>query len=423
MKTFTSSSGLVLGSLFLLQNLVLACNPLTAGTCPAVTALGTTVNVDFTAGASTQLPGSYNTITYESDGVHLSVTKQGDSPILISPWYIMFGRFEVVFKSATGVGMVSSAILQSDDLDEIDWELLGATPAEAQTNYFGRGVTETYDREVTVASATSQTAFNTYVIDWNADRIIWSINGVALRTLYAANADVDSSGRSEYPQTPMQIKIGAWAGGDPSNPSGTITWAGGQINYADGPYTMIVKSVSVSDYSTGSQYSYNSGGNGSWHDITATGGTVLGASSGSTASTTASSKSVASSTASSTSPASSTASTSTSASAVSSSTLPSSYETFPTTTSSSSLVDTHTGWPWVASTTGTTTASTAAATTNIMSYSSAASSSVSKAQPLSYIYPRISKHLLIPLPSVCGSGRLLGSLVLAVVGSFILFPS
>lgn len=386
MKSSSATFTLLSASLLLTQNVVLACNPLTAGTCPPVTALGKTVNIDFTSGASTQLPASYNTVTYQSDGVHLSVTKQGDSPILISPWYIMFGRFEVVFQSATGAGMVSSAILQSDDLDEIDWELLGANPTQAQTNYFGRGVTETYDREVTVTAATATSAFNTYVIDWNQDRIIWSINGVALRTLYAANADVDSSGRSEYPQTPMQVKIGAWAGGDPSNPSGTITWAmGGQpgtINYAAGPYSMIVKSVSVEDYSTGSQYSYNAGTNGSWHDITATGGTVLGASSGSSASSVAASQPAASSSTTRATSASVASSSANMPVASSSATLSTSYETFPTSTSilSSSSINTRTGWPWVATSTATYPASSAAqTTTNSMSYSSAGSSSVSKA--------------------------------------------
>jgi hypothetical protein len=33
----------------------------------------------------------------------------------------MFGYFEVVMRAANGTGIISTAILESDDLDEIDW--------------------------------------------------------------------------------------------------------------------------------------------------------------------------------------------------------------------------------------------------------------------------------------------------------------
>ena len=54
-------------------------------------------------------------------------------------------------------------------------------------------------------------------------------------------------------------------------------WATGTTgvytNYASGPYSMVVKSIAVTDYSTGSQYTY-SGTDGTWQSITAVGGTV-----------------------------------------------------------------------------------------------------------------------------------------------------
>ncbi len=43
-------------------------------------------------------------------------------------------------KAAPGAGIVSSVVLESDDLDEIDWEWVGATAGEAQSNYFGKGI-------------------------------------------------------------------------------------------------------------------------------------------------------------------------------------------------------------------------------------------------------------------------------------------
>lgn len=71
----------------------------------------------------------------------------------------------------------------------------------------------------------------------------------------------------------MMIKMGAWAGGDAGNTQGTIGWAGGLTDYSKGPFTMQVKSISVTDYSTGTQYKY-SGNTGTWQSIVAVGGTV-----------------------------------------------------------------------------------------------------------------------------------------------------
>ena len=52
-----------------------------------------------------------------------------------------------------------------------------------------------------------------------------------------------------------------------------IAWAGGQTNYANGPYTMQVKSISVTDYSTGSQYTYGDE-SGNWQSIKSSGGSI-----------------------------------------------------------------------------------------------------------------------------------------------------
>src|ERR1700712_1631028 len=163
----------------------------------------------------------------------------------------MFGKVEVVAKAAPGAGIVSSFVLQSDDLDEIDWEWLGGDPDEVQTNYFGKGLTGSYNRGGFHSDAGSQTCFKTYTIDWNANQIVWQINGVTVRALSAANAEPN-----QYPQTPMQVKIGSWSGGDSANAPGTITWARGPTDYSKGPFSMLVKSLSVTDYSTGTQYQY-----------------------------------------------------------------------------------------------------------------------------------------------------------------------
>ncbi len=171
--------------------------------------------IDFSQGPSDSFSAIGNP-TYDSNGVSFTVAQPGDSPQLVSNWYIMFGRVEFVAKAAPGVGIVSSAVLQSDTLDEIDWEWLGADSGQVQTNYFGKGQTTTYNRGAFHPNPNNQGAFHTYTIDWTSERIVWQIDGVNVRALEQGAA------QGQYPQTPMQVKVGVWSGGDSSNAPGTI---------------------------------------------------------------------------------------------------------------------------------------------------------------------------------------------------------
>jgi hypothetical protein len=74
--------------------------------------------------------------------------------------YLFFGRVTAVLEAAAGAGIVSAFILQSDDLDEIDWEWLGGDTAHVQSNYFSKGDTTTYDRGQTHNVNTPQTTFH-----------------------------------------------------------------------------------------------------------------------------------------------------------------------------------------------------------------------------------------------------------------------
>jgi hypothetical protein len=227
------------------------------------------IHVDFTKGAVNSFTGIGNP-TYGSDGVTFSVSGQGHSPQLNSVFYIMFGRVEVTMKAAPGAGIVSSLVLQSDDLDEIDMEWLGADSTEVQTNYFGKGQTTTYNRGQFHKTPENQSKFQTYTIDWTSDRIIFSVGGTVVRTLKASEAEAN-----QYPQTPMQVKFGAWSGGDSSNAPGTVEWARGPTNFAAGPFSMTVKSIAITDYSTGKEYRYKNT-SGSWQSIEAVGGQING---------------------------------------------------------------------------------------------------------------------------------------------------
>ncbi|KAI7287989.1 cell wall glucanase [Hortaea werneckii] len=244
------------------------CNPLQSSDCPPDAALGQSIGVDFANGRSDQFSPTGNP-TYDSNGVSLSVAQQGDAPTLISDWYIMFGRVEITMKSAPGQGIVSSVVLQSNDLDEIDWEWVGTATQQVQSNYFGKGQTGSYNRAALHDAPDCQNTWHKYTIDWTSDEIVWQIDGTTVRALKAQ----DSLG--PYPQTPMQVKFGIWAGGDPSNPQGTIDWAGGLTDYTAGPYSMLVDSISVTDYSTGSEYTW-SDQSGAWTSIKSNGGQING---------------------------------------------------------------------------------------------------------------------------------------------------
>lgn len=241
------------------------CNPTIRTDCPPDSALARTVNIDLSSASDSFTPQSNP--TYGKDGVSFTISKSGDAPQITSKWYIMFGKVDVVLKAAPGAGIVSSFVMQSDTLDEIDWEWLGADPDEVQTNYFGKGQTTSYNRGAFHADAGSQSGFKTYTIEWTPEQIVWQIDGVTVRTLEPANAE------NQYPQSPMQIKFGAWAGGDPANAAGTIEWARGPTDYSKGPFTMQVKSLKVADYSTGSTYSYGDT-SGTWKSIKSNGGVI-----------------------------------------------------------------------------------------------------------------------------------------------------
>ncbi|XPS73364.1 Licheninase [Ascochyta lentis] len=243
-----------------------SCNP-TEKTCPKDTALSSsTYTHDFTTSGADDDAWNVTAgnVTYTSSGAEFTITKSGDAPTIRSKWYILFGRVSFFIKAAPGTGIVSSAILQSDVLDEIDWEWLGGTDyaSKVQSNYFGKGNTTDYNRAAWTAVSGAQTKTHNYTVTWTSSATTWYIDQVAVRTLNYADA---LSGKN-YPQTPMDIRIGSWAGGDSANDEGTIEWAGGATNYDDGPFTMYLEKIEVVNENPGASYSYGDK-TGDWESI------------------------------------------------------------------------------------------------------------------------------------------------------------
>ncbi|OGM46747.1 extracellular cell wall glucanase Crf1/allergen Asp F9 [Aspergillus bombycis] len=244
------------------------CNPLKQSGCEPNPGMGSNFNSDFTTGDGSL--GGWTTtagkVTTGGQGAEFTLAKKGDAPTIDTSGFFLFGKVEVVMKAAPGQGIVSSIVLESSALDEIDWEALGGDTTQIQTNYFGKGDTSSYDRATFVNMASPQADYHTYTIDWNKDQTTWSVDGNVVRTL---NYN-DAKGGSRYPQTPMRLRLGIWAGGDPGNAPGTIEWAGGKTDYNQAPFTMYVKSVNIVNYNPSDSYTY-SDNSGSWQSVKGSG--------------------------------------------------------------------------------------------------------------------------------------------------------
>jgi hypothetical protein len=85
--------------------------------------MGSSFTSDFTTGDGA-LGGWATTsgkVTTGGQGGEFTLAKRGDAPTIDTSGYFLFGKVEVVMKAAPGTGIVSSIVLESDALDEIDW--------------------------------------------------------------------------------------------------------------------------------------------------------------------------------------------------------------------------------------------------------------------------------------------------------------
>ncbi|KAJ5167438.1 glycosidase crf1 [Penicillium canariense] len=256
------------------------CNPLDK-TCPADA--GTTeskMTFDFTqASGLSKWKTTANTVNAGSNGAAFTIHKRGEAPTIETDFYILFGEVSVTMMAAPGQGIVSSIVFESDDLDEIDWEALGGDTTTIETNYFGKGDTTTYNRATWPAVSNPQTTFHTYTVNWQKDQTVWSIDGNPVRTLKYS----DAQGGARYPQTPMRVRLGVWAGGDSANGEGTIEWAGGETDYSQAPFSMYVKSVEITNANPADSYTYTDN-TGSYESIKLSGAVALSETSSSSSS-------------------------------------------------------------------------------------------------------------------------------------------
>ena len=239
-----------------------SCSPLNA-TCPDDPALGTTFNQSFSSDSSFD-SGLWNFTAgqaeFSDEGATFQIAASGESVTAQTSFYIFWGRTEVWMKAAAGTGIISSLVLLSDDLDEIDWEIMGGNTTYVENNYYAKGnQSERNAKYIPLANA--QSGFHNYTVDWTEERLEWHLDGQLVRTVSPGDAD------GAYPQTPSYFKMGIWAGGDPKEPEGVRQWAGGDTDYSQGPFIMTIANITITDYTkNASTYTYGDH-SGSWESI------------------------------------------------------------------------------------------------------------------------------------------------------------
>ncbi|KAI0117591.1 glycoside hydrolase family 16 protein [Hypoxylon sp. NC0597] len=243
------------------------CNPLQASCQPKKALPNGNYYIDFTKQTSPPqdwIIANDEAVNFTSNGAELVYAKQGDAPSMWTNFYMLGGRYDIEMKIAPGQGVISSAALWSDTQDEIDYEFsgnqFGQTPFPPQdgmwaveTNVFAQG--KMWDGAATYQKALYKPAeqFHKYSVEWDEDHMNWYVDDKVVRTIQTK----DTPSGFAFPQSPMKLQLGVWGGGDPSNSYWTKQWAGGEIDLKGAPYTMYVKSVSITNKYPACQYRYN----------------------------------------------------------------------------------------------------------------------------------------------------------------------
>ncbi|KAJ8121326.1 hypothetical protein ONZ43_g2190 [Nemania bipapillata] len=233
------------------------CNPLHAD-CPTKNAWPEdNYYIDFTK--ETGPPENWiiannEVVKFTAQGAEFTYGKRGDAPNMWTDFYMLGGRYDAVMQIAPGQGIISNAILSSDIQDEIDWEFSGNQHGEKPfpppdgkwtvgTNIYSQG--QMWDGAATYQKDAYKptTQFHTYSVEWDENHMNWYVDNQVVRSVQASSIPAGSI----FPQSPMKLQLGVWAGGDPANNYWTIQWAGGEIDMKGAPYTMVVRSVNITN--------------------------------------------------------------------------------------------------------------------------------------------------------------------------------
>ncbi|KAK9703858.1 putative glycosidase CRH2 [Basidiobolus ranarum] len=147
--------------------------------------------------------------------------------------WIQYGTVTAKVKTASVTpGVVTSFIIRSSEGDEIDFEWVGKSPNDVQTNYYYyKDQKDWRNMNSTSVGSDTSAGFNEYKFQWEEEFIKWYVNNKLVRTLYKKDTYDEKSKVYKYPSQLAQVKFGIWDGGRGSN--GTEYWAGGPTNWSN----------------------------------------------------------------------------------------------------------------------------------------------------------------------------------------------
>ncbi|GEQ72312.1 hypothetical protein JCM33374_g5999 [Metschnikowia sp. JCM 33374] len=187
------------------------------------------------------------------DAILLQMPNQSTGSVISSTKYLWFGKIGATMKSSRGKGVIAAFITFSDVQDEIDYEFLGYNLTYPQNNYYAKGILN-YTNTGSFAISDTFDNWHYYEIDWQEDKITWSVDGKSVRQLEKSATWNSTTNRYDFPATPSRVQFSLWPGGSTLNGLGTIEWAGGEIDWNSqdiqeyGYYYAYVKNVSVQTY-------------------------------------------------------------------------------------------------------------------------------------------------------------------------------
>ncbi|KAI0689494.1 concanavalin A-like lectin/glucanase [Cytidiella melzeri] len=163
-----------------------------------------------------------------------------------STFTVLYGKVSFEVSAPTEPGVVTAAILIANQHDEIDIELLGGDPRHWQSNIFTTSPKDqqplwgVFGEIEDLPKNSDIDSTHNYTIDWNEERIVWSVDGSVVRTLHKSQTNIN--GTYHFPSHAARVQLGIW---DASNPSGTSEWARGPINWSSAPHKMAATFRSV----------------------------------------------------------------------------------------------------------------------------------------------------------------------------------
>jgi len=204
-------------------------------------------------------------VVYQNDALLLTMAESTVGTLLTSTHYVWYGKITATMMASAGKGVVTAFIMMSAMKDEIDFEFVGENTGSVQSNYYFQGVTD-YNQMKPLTVDSTNGKLHTYTIDWQPDQLTWSVDGTVMRTVKKSDTWNSTDNTFHYPQSPSRIQLSLWPAGLPSNGEGTITWAGGLVNWnsnymQNGYYYAMVKDVSVECYNPPSSFKNNFGSN------------------------------------------------------------------------------------------------------------------------------------------------------------------